>query len=769
MTTRLLKISVVVTGISGIVAQIVLLRELLVSFLGNELTIGIILANWLLLEAIGSFLIGRTAEKNEKRLDIYLMLLLLFALALPFCLYLSRILKSLLLVTPGEGFSLIPLLYASFFILLPVAVIHGALFTYGCKILAGREQKDAVAAGKVYIWENLGTLMGGAAVTFLLIPFLNSFSIAFLISFLHCLVSFFLLQGGMGKPGAGKSLRSWASAWGAFLFLILSFPTLSVFIEQSSHRLQWPGLEVLHYENSRYGNITVTRKADELTFFTDGTPAVTTPNPNTAALESLVHFPMLLHEDPQTVLVLSGGAGGMINELLKYPLRRLDYVELDPLLLQLIQKYPTPLTEAELADPRVKIHFTDGRFFVNHTEERFDLIFIGVSAPRELQTNRLFSAEFFSRAHNRLNPGGMLVLSLPGSLTAMSNQLRDLNRCILDTLQKNFPHVRVIPGETNLYLASQTKNGAGLTARDLAARLQERNVPTLLISQEYLEYRLHERWLARYWQLMGPAQNRINSDFRPLGAFLNLAYWNAMFSPGLAIIFAYLEKIDFKAAAGTIIFITLLLGLVLAIKPGISSQSVTWAIFGAGFAGMIFELAIIFAFQAVFGHLYHQIGLLITVFMAGTASGSFIITRRMEKLTHPYGLFLLIQLALILIALTLPFLLTAPVRHLAGPEGQPFLKGLFLLMSLACGFFLGLLYPLAVKLYLQEKAGPGRIAHTAGLLYGSDLMGGFFGGILGGVIMLPLLGLKESCLLMAVLLGGSLALLGICRKKGAFG
>ena len=46
-------------GLSGMIAQIVLLRELLVSFLGNELVLGILLANWLILEATGSFLIGR--------------------------------------------------------------------------------------------------------------------------------------------------------------------------------------------------------------------------------------------------------------------------------------------------------------------------------------------------------------------------------------------------------------------------------------------------------------------------------------------------------------------------------------------------------------------------------------------------------------------------------------------------------------------------------------------------------------------------------------
>jgi spermidine synthase len=66
-------------GLSGIVAQILFLRELLVSFLGNELTLGIILANWLLLEAIGSFSIGRSVKRIEKKLEVYVSLQLIFS------------------------------------------------------------------------------------------------------------------------------------------------------------------------------------------------------------------------------------------------------------------------------------------------------------------------------------------------------------------------------------------------------------------------------------------------------------------------------------------------------------------------------------------------------------------------------------------------------------------------------------------------------------------------------------------------------------------
>ena len=61
-------IAVFTTGFSGIMAQMILLRELLIVFSGNEFSIGIILANWLVMEALGSLLVGRNAERVKRLL-----------------------------------------------------------------------------------------------------------------------------------------------------------------------------------------------------------------------------------------------------------------------------------------------------------------------------------------------------------------------------------------------------------------------------------------------------------------------------------------------------------------------------------------------------------------------------------------------------------------------------------------------------------------------------------------------------------------------------
>ena len=560
MRTQSLKISLLIMGISGMTAQIVLLREFLVSFFGNELTLGIILANWLILETIGAFLIGNTVEKTEKKIEIYVLFQLIFSIALPSAIYFSRVFKNILLTTPGEGLGFAPIFYSSFLILLPVTLPHGALFTYGSKLYSQYIKEDASSIGKVYILETIGSIIGGILMTFLLIQYLNSFEIAFIISLVNALISAILLWPTSRSSNHPVQILFWVlSGLLCFIFAYSLLPQTSSAIHRSSIRSQWKDLNVIHNENSIYGNITITKRGEQYTFFVNGVPSITTPVPDIASIEDFVHFTMLFHEKPESILILSGGAGGMIHEILKYPVTRVDYVELDPLLLKLIQKFPTPLTQSELSDKRVKIHYTDGRFFVKRTQDRFDIIFIGLPSPQELQTNRLFSSEFFSTAKGRMNPDGIIALTLPGSFTYISPELRDLNTCILETLKNVYRSVRIIPGDINLYLASDSEKLGHVTAKEIIKRLEERKIKTSLITKSYIEYRLNERWLKWFLKSMEGRRININSDFRPLGVFFSLSYWNALFSPYLTGIFKGFEKFSLKITIVLITIFTLIL------------------------------------------------------------------------------------------------------------------------------------------------------------------------------------------------------------------
>jgi len=84
---RLLSFGFLLMGFTFTVTQGLLIRELLVAFFGNELSIGLILGNWLILEAVGSGLLGRLADRWGNKPSSFDILQILFALFLPLCLF----------------------------------------------------------------------------------------------------------------------------------------------------------------------------------------------------------------------------------------------------------------------------------------------------------------------------------------------------------------------------------------------------------------------------------------------------------------------------------------------------------------------------------------------------------------------------------------------------------------------------------------------------------------------------------------------------------
>ena len=753
---RRLIFAILVMGFSGIVVQILLLREFLVVFSGNELAIGIILANWLILEAFGSLYVGKRVEHIKERIEAFVGLQLFFSLCLPLAVYSTRILKDFIGVIPGEGLGLIPILYSSFLIFAPLSIAHGALFTFCCKLYSLHFVSEGKAIGKVYVHETLGTIFGAFAFTYLFVPYLHSIQIALGVALLNSLLCLLLLGSSLRKSLAGRAL-----AGGSAVFLVLCAYLIIGPKADEIHHLsisqQWRGQEVVHYQNSIYGNITVTQRDEQYSFFSGGIPIITTPVPDITFVEEFVHLPLLFHPEPKKVLVIGGGVGGVIHELLKHPIERVDYTELDPLILKVVQEFPTPLTEAELADPRVNIEYLDGRFFIKKTPHKYDLVLVGISNPSTLQINRLFSKEFFSLVKERLEKGGILVMVLAGSLTYLSEELGDLNACILNTLKGVYPYVRVIPGDFNLFLASISSEVSLINHTLLSQRLNERELEVSLLTPSHIKYKLDSRRVDWFFTSLKGATEKINQDFSPLGMFYSLAYWNSLFSPRMKWLFRWFEQVNLRLLIIPLSIFTLVFLIICFKGPTIFTKlSIPFAIMASGFAGMIFDLALIYTFQALYGYVFHQIGLLVAAFMVGIAVGSLAMTSLLKRVKRDFASFIGLELAMILFSGALPaiFLLFSP--YLDRPAVFSLFRVIFLVLSFFSGLLIGTQFPLANKIYLKRSPD---LSGTAGLLYGADLAGGWIGGLLGGVVLLPVLGLVQTCIAVVLLKMTSLLIL----------
>ena len=537
-------VAILVKGFSGLVAQILLLRELLILFSGNELSIGIILANWLILGAFGSYVLGRRAERSKYTLEAFTVITILFSLSLLIAIYLTRILKAAMGISIGESIGFLPMLFSSLLVLSAVSILQGALFTYSCRIYSLFSSPGASSVGRVYVYETVGTIIGGIACTYLLIPYFNSFQAVTGLALLNFVVCLVLLAPSWKKGLFQKTVLAVLSV----LILFSGYSLLAGQADKLHHysiKAQWKKQNVVHYQNSQYGNLCVLENEGQYSFFLDGIPNLITPIPDIPSLEEFVHLPLLAHPEPANLLILSGGAGGMINEALKHPsIEAIEYAELDPLLLDLIRKFTTPLTESELNDRRVKIQHVDGRLLLNKTQNKYDVIFVGIQEPSNLQANRFFTKEFFSLVKERLNKGGILVLGLPGSLTYVNEELRNLNSCIFNTLGSVFSHIRVIPGDgRNLFLSSDSREITQIDKMQIIERLSQRNIAAEVIVPWHIEKKLHPGWQDWFSRFLEGGSQKINSDFTPLGLFYSISHWNAVFAPSLSGIFRQFERI----------------------------------------------------------------------------------------------------------------------------------------------------------------------------------------------------------------------------------
>ena len=611
-------ITILIIGLSGIIAQILILRELLVSFSGNELTVGIILANWILAEAMGVFLAGKLIERAKFKQRLFILFIVLFCIFLPVCVYFARTFKGFLGIPFGQTVGLDVIFLVSFLINLPVSFTHGALFSVACKL------KHSI--GKVYAWETIGTIAGGIIFTYLLIPFVG-FS-------------------------------------------------------------QWKAPGILESRNSVYGNIAVAKKAEQYTFFYNGTPVITAPYPDITFVQEFGNLPLLFHKDPKDVLIIGGGAGGLLNEILRHPVDRVDYVELDPLLIDMVKKYPTALTERELTDKRVRILKADGRFFIRTTSDKYDVILIGLSRPQDLSINRLFSQEFFSLSSKRLNPNGIFAIYLSGSLSYLSPELKDINASILNGLKAVYRYVCIIPGDYNIFIASDSKEIMEVAPAVLTQRLNERKIDPGILVPDYLDYRLSQRWVEWFQRSSIGATKEINRDMRPIAVLEMLALWTKQFSLFGSRILTMAKALNVGIISIVILTLTTAF-LLIARRFNQARFGVAYAIATTGFFGMLANIILIFSFQVFYGYLYYKIGLLISIFMAGAAVGSLLMTRWMEKIKNDGRAFAICELAIIVFSLGLPWAINSIGAY----------TGIFFVP----GFLLGIQFPLASKIYMKGK------------------------------------------------------------------
>lgn len=778
--SRLVRTAFVLIGFTAVVAQIVLMRELIVVFCGNEISLGLMLANWLLWDGHWVGLLGRLARRVRRPRVLMAGLQVLIAVAFPLTILAVRASKLAFQSVPGEILGPGPMFITSLVTLSVFCVISGWLFAAGSRLYADEAGASAAAAtGAVYLLEALGSGVGGILASLVLIRYLDAFEIAAVLALLN-----FLAAASLALRGTLRRVLTATALLALFGFLV--FPFGCAWLETMSLARLWSGFRLVATRNSPYGNLVVVQTGTSRSLFENGLAVFTVPDP--AAAEEAVHYALLQHPAPRNLLLIGGGVNGSLAQALQHPsLKQVDYVELDPAILDLAQQHFLREWVPIQADPRVRLHHTDGRLFLKTTGSAFDVIIVNLPDPQTAQLNRFYTVEFFREAAERLTPGGVLSFRVTGAENYISPELASFLRCLNKTLRAVFPEVKFIPGAEVHFFAA--KQGGVLTTSptELTSRLRARRIRTSYVREYYLPFRLSpDRVLDLEAQIEPRPDTPVNLDFAPIAYYFDVALWSSRFQGVWRDWFTSLARLKFPTLGGIVALVVLaVLGLFfaatarderrnMAAATGGRYKIVAGACVGVmGFTLIALEVLFLLGFQAIYGYVYHQLAIVIAAFMVGMALGAWLALPGTEESPYPSpgsatrSSEMRTLAALQVLAALSPLLLYVLLEFCAGvknPLGLALVShALFPNLALLSGMLGGYQFPLASRIYFSSMKDSPR---SPGALYGLDLVGACLGAVVLSAYLFPVFGFLKTALLMAVGNLAPAALAALAARSG---
>lgn len=671
--------------------QIIVLREFEVRFYGNELVYGFVLAFWLLGGSLGSLLAEKKFFRAINPGWFYAVVILIFTVLL----IILRFSRFFIGVLPAEMIGPGPVLLTSWLIAFLISLPLGVLFVYNVFWLKG-------SLMAVYQLESLGAAAGGLLVYLLLVPLFSSW------------------QAGAIIIGLAGIMLSFLADRNKALITVISF-ILAIGLwnfDWPAEKIYWKPFQLIAAKDSPYARLQVVGSAEQVSFYSNSSLAFNFPDP--AAAEEAIHFAVLQRPGAKKLLLIGGGLNGALDQVLQYPEIIVDYVELDPALIDLARKVLAGRLTC-LDDPRVTVHLQDGRKFLQQTTDRYDLIICNLPEPVTAQVNRFYTVDFFSVTKEKLTPDGVLSFLLPSSENYLSDERTQLLASILSSLKSIFQEVEIVPGDNNIFLASN--NQLDISSPSLLEKLTYLNLETVYFRPELLQSRLHpfkKEYLRS--RLQSVSQPRLNSDRAPISYFYQTLIWSQQFPGAGSQVLGSLNRLknpfwlfDFPV----MLFLALIIFLSLGREKTGAVLMLPVAVMG--FTTLVAEVGLILTFQSRLGLVYSKISLLFTMFMFGLFLGSTLARARFSALSLKH-----------LTAVQGGFVILLAVARLSlRAASEPVFYSLLLIMGMLGGF----LFVVSNAIYLNQKT-------RYGLGYSLDLFGSFLGALLATSIFIPILGLE---------------------------
>ena len=289
--------------------------------------------------------------------------------------------------------------------ILAIGTLAGLEIPLLTRLIEEDRQELRLTLSSIFSFDYIGGLIGSVAFPMLLLPHLGYFATCFLSGALNLTAAALIIFKYQKKLKFSYGYKT------AVAFL-LGGMLLGVFCSENIGQLIEGGLyrdRVILSEQTAYQKIVVTKHKDDLRLYIDGNVQFSTAD-EYRYHEALVHVPMSYAENRDSVLVLGGGDGMAVRELLKYPETKITLVDLDPGMTELCSTDPmiTKVNGGSLTDERLMIINTDAYKYIEQSAESFDVIIVDLPDPNNEALNKLYTNVFYRLCAVHLNEGGVI-------------------------------------------------------------------------------------------------------------------------------------------------------------------------------------------------------------------------------------------------------------------------------------------------------------------------------------------------------------------------
>lgn len=299
-------------------------------------------------------------------------------------------------------------------VLLSLVLVVGTLVGLEIPLLM-RVLKDRVAfadlVARVLAFDYLGALAASVLFPLLLVPTLGLPRTALLFGMLNAVVGLALVRVFADRLGPRSRRVLTAEGLGALAVLVGAFVGTH-HIELLAERALYDA-PVLFKRKSPYQTVVLTRWRDDLRLWLDGHLQFSSKDEHRYH-EALVHPAVAaLPAPPRTALVLGGGDGMALRELLRYPsLERAVLVDLDPVMLELFSTDTTlqAMNGQAYADPRVTVFNADAFRWLEERDDVFDVVVVDLPDPRNYSLGKLYTYEFYRLLRRHVAEQGAMVV-----------------------------------------------------------------------------------------------------------------------------------------------------------------------------------------------------------------------------------------------------------------------------------------------------------------------------------------------------------------------